>query len=111
VTSDGRHVVCHMGEAEATRSPRAGIVVIVERVRGLLPHKVPPLALKLCLGGLQVHLPSSQAVRLLLKVGHTATGTLVWRCEPTCLLGLKLTVDVVTHEWRVIVVNVVRVVP
>jgi hypothetical protein len=54
-----------------------GIVVIAERIRGSLPCKVLPLVLELCLGGLQVHLPSAQAVHLLLKVGHVAAGTLV----------------------------------
>jgi hypothetical protein len=52
-------------------------VVVIERVHVLLPRKVPPLAHELCLGGLQVHLPSVQAVLLLLKVGHAAIGTLV----------------------------------
>jgi hypothetical protein len=36
-----------------------GVVVIAERVCGLLPRKFLPLALELCLGSLQVHLPSS----------------------------------------------------
>jgi hypothetical protein len=36
-----------------------GVFVIAKRVCGLLPRKVLPLALELCLGGLQVHLPSS----------------------------------------------------
>jgi hypothetical protein len=82
VVGSGCHVVRHMGEAEAAGSPHAGIVIIAERVHILLPHKVLPLVLELCLGGLQVHLPSSQAVRLLLEVGHVAVGTLVRRCEP-----------------------------
>ena len=97
------------GEAEAARSPRVG-VIIVETVHGLLPHKVPPLALELCLGGLQVHLPSAQAVRLLLKVGHVTTRTLVRWHEPGCLLSKIITVDVVAHAWWVIIVNVVGVV-
>jgi hypothetical protein len=77
VASGGRHVVHRAGEVEAARSPRVGIVVIAERIRGSLPCKVLPLVLELCLGGLQVHLPSAQAVHLLLKVGHVAAGTLV----------------------------------
>jgi hypothetical protein len=47
-------------------------------VHDLLPRKVLPLALELCLGGLQVHLLSSQVVYLLMKVGHAAR-TLVQR--------------------------------
>jgi hypothetical protein len=47
-----------------------GIIIIAERVRGLLPRKVLPSALELCLGGLQVHLPSTQAVRLLLRLDY-----------------------------------------
>jgi hypothetical protein len=72
------HVVRRIGEAKATRSPRTGVVVAVERVHGLLLRKVPPLALS----GLQVHLLSSQVVRLPLKVGCAAMGTLVWWREP-----------------------------
>jgi hypothetical protein len=64
----GRHVVDRSGEAQGGRSPRAGVVVVDRRLRSLLPRKVLPLALKLWLGGLQVHLPNSQAIRLLLKV-------------------------------------------
>jgi hypothetical protein len=81
---DGRHVVRHIGEAEVARSARAS--VIVERVHGFLPRNVPSLALELYLGGLKVHLSSSQAVHLLLKVGHAVAGTLVQRCEPGRLL-------------------------
>jgi hypothetical protein len=42
-----------------------------------LPRKVLPLVLELYLGGLRFHLPSLQAMLLLLKVGRTAAGTLV----------------------------------
>jgi hypothetical protein len=66
--------------------------------------------LELCLGGLQVHLPSSEAIILLLKLGHMAAGTLVWRREPKRLLRQNLTVDVVADVWRGVVVNVIRVV-
>jgi hypothetical protein len=100
VASSSRRVVRRTGEAEAARSPCAGIIVIAERVRGLLPCKVLPLTLELCLGGLQVHLPSAQAVHLLLKVGRVATGTLVRWHEPGRLLRLNLAVDVVAHAQR-----------
>jgi hypothetical protein len=99
-----------VGKAEATRSPHVGIVIIVERMHCSLPCKVLPLVLELCLGGLLVHLPSAQAVRLLLKVGRTAVGTLVWWHEPRHLLRLNLTVDVVAHARRVVVVNVIGVI-
>jgi hypothetical protein len=69
------------------------IIIVAERVCGLLPCKVLPLALELCLGGLQVHLPSVQVVWLLLKVGHAAVGTLVQRREPRHLLRLNLIVE------------------
>ena len=65
------------GGSRGRWEPHAGVVVIIERVRGLLPCKVLPLALELCLGGPQVHLPGSQAVCILLKVGHAAMGTLL----------------------------------
>jgi hypothetical protein len=74
-----------------------GIVVIAKRVRGSLRRKVLPLALELCLGGLQVHLLSAQVVCLLLKVGHAAVGTLVRWCEPRHLFGKIVTIDVVAH--------------
>jgi hypothetical protein len=99
-----------MGEVEAARSPCAGIVVIAERVCGLLPCKVLPLAYEVCLGGLQVHLPSSQVVRLLLKVGHVPAGTLVRWHEPGCLLSKILAIDVVAHARQSVVVDVIRVV-
>jgi hypothetical protein len=51
-----------------------------------------------------------QVLRHLLKVGHAATGTLVWWRELGHLLKLNLTVHVVAHVWRVIVVDVVRVI-
>jgi hypothetical protein len=73
-------------------------------------YKVLPLTLELYLGGLQVHLSSVQAVRLLLKVGYATMGTLVWWCEPGCLLRLNLAIDVVAHARRIIVVNVVGVI-
>jgi hypothetical protein len=73
-------------------------------------YKVLPLTLELCLGGLQVHLSSAQAVRLLLKVGCAAVGTLVWWCEPGLLLRLNLVVDVVAHARRIVVVDVVGVI-
>ena len=76
----------------------------------MLPHKVLPLALELFLDGLQVHLPSLQMVRLLLKVGHVARGTLVQWHEPRCLLRLNLAVVVVAHAWWGIVVDVIRVI-
>ena len=79
-------------------------------LRGSVSHKPPPLGLELCLGGLQVHLPSMQVVCLLLKVGHVATGTLVRRHEPGLLLRLSLAVNVVAHVRRGVVVNVVGVV-
>ena len=97
-------------EAEATGSPRASVIVIAKRARGLLPHKVLHLVLELCLSGLQVHLPSSQAVRLLLKVGLMAMGTLVRRCELKCLLSKILAFDVVAQAQRGIVVDVIGVV-
>jgi hypothetical protein len=79
-----------VGEVEAIGSPHVGVVIIAERVHSLLPRKVLPLALELCLGDLQVHLPRVQAVRLLLKVGHVAVGTLVQQHEPMHLLRLNL---------------------
>jgi hypothetical protein len=97
MASGDRQVVCHAGEAEDTGSPRAGIVVVTERVCGFLLCKVLPLMLELCLGGLQVHLLSAQAVYLLLKVGHVAVGTLVRRHELGCLLRMNFIVDVVAH--------------
>jgi hypothetical protein len=102
-------VVRYVREAEAAGSPCASVIIIAERVHGLLPCKVPPLALELCLGGLHVHLPSAEAVHLL-KVGRAVAGTLVQWCEPRRLLRLNLTVDVVAHARRVVVVDVVRVV-
>jgi hypothetical protein len=87
-----------------------GIVVIAERVHGSLPRKVLPLALELCLGGLQVHLPSVQVVCLLLKVGHMAVGTLVQRCEHGRLYGKIIAIDVVAHAWPSVIVDVVRVI-
>jgi hypothetical protein len=68
------------------------------------------LALELYLSGLWVLLLSSQVIPFLLMVGHIATGTLVQRREPGCLLGENLTVDVVTHAWLGIVVDVIRVI-
>jgi hypothetical protein len=65
---------------------------------------------ELCLGGLQVYLPGSQAVRLLLKLGHTVARTLVWQCEPGFLLSKILTINVVRHVWWGIVINVIRVI-
>ena len=97
------------GKTNVARSPRAGVVVI-ERVQGLLWCKVLRLALELCLSGLQVHLLSMQVVRLLLKVGHTATGTLVQRHEPRRLLSKIVIVDVVAHVRWGIIVNVVGVI-
>jgi hypothetical protein len=44
--------VHHMGEAEAARSPRVGIIIVAERVCCLLSCKVLPLTLELCLDGL-----------------------------------------------------------
>ena len=85
-------------------------VVFVERVRGLLPHKVLPLALELCRGGFYVHLLSMQAVRLLLKVGRVAVGTLVQQHEPRCLLRLSLNINVVAHARWGVVVDVIRIV-
>ena len=108
--SGGHHVVCRTRKAKAAGSPRAGIVVITERVRGLLPRKVLPLVLELYLGGLHVHLPSAKVVCLLLKVGHVAMGTLVLWCEPRRLLSMIITVDVVAHAWRGAVVDIVGVV-
>jgi hypothetical protein len=51
----GRHVVRRKGKAEAARSPRAGVVIIVEGVHVSLPRQVLPLVLEFCLNGLQVH--------------------------------------------------------
>ena len=59
------------------------------------------------LGGFQVHLLSAQAIRLLLKVGHVAMGTLVRWCEPRHHLSKIIAVDVVAHVWWGLVVNVV----
>ena len=59
VANDSRHVVHWVGEAEATGSPCASVIVVMERVRGLLLCKVLSLVLELCLGGLQVYLLSS----------------------------------------------------
>jgi hypothetical protein len=67
--SSSCQIIHRTREAEATGGPCASVVIVTERVCGLLPLKVPPLALELCLSGLQVHLPRSKAVRLLLKVG------------------------------------------
>ena len=50
-------------------------------------------------------------VRLLLKVGCMATGTLVWRCEPRCLLDRILAIDVVAHAWWGVAIDVIGVVP
>jgi hypothetical protein len=66
-------------------------------MRGLLLRKVLPLTLELCLGGLQVYLPSVKVVHLLLKVGRAAVGTLVRRCVPERFLRLNFIVDVVAH--------------
>jgi len=110
VSSSGYHVVRHVGEAEAARSPRAGVVVVAETVHGLLPCKVLPLTLYLCLGGFLVHLQSMQAVCHLLKVGHMTTGTLVRRHEPERLLSNIVVVDMVAHARWGIVVNVIRVI-
>jgi hypothetical protein len=63
VAGGDRHVVRHAGKAEAAGSPRVGVVVVVERVRGLLSRK-ESLALEPCLSSLQVHLPSPQAILL-----------------------------------------------
>jgi hypothetical protein len=104
------HVVRRAREAKAARSPRAGIVVITKRARGFLLCKVLPLMLELCLGSLQVYLPSAQAVCLLRKVGHAAVGTLVRWHELGCLLRPNFTIDVVAHARRVIVVNVIGVI-
>ena len=68
------------------------------------------MALKLYLSGLQVHLSSSQAILLLLKVGRMAAGTLVRWHEPGRLLGKNLTVNVVTHAWQGVAVDVVEVI-
>jgi hypothetical protein len=68
------------------------------------------LVLELCLGGLQVHLPSSQAIHLLLKVVHVAVGTQVQQRELGCLIGGNLAVDVVSHARWAVVVDVVGVV-
>jgi hypothetical protein len=92
------------------KSSRRGIGVDTPTVRGLLPRKVLLLTLKLCLGSLQVHLPSAQVVRLLLKVGRAAAGTLVRRREPGRLLRLNLTVDVVANAQRGVVVDVIGVI-
>ena len=110
VAGDGRHVVRHTEQAEAARSPRAGIVIVAMRVRGLLPCKVPPLALELYLGGLHVHLPSPQAICLLLKVVRMATGTQVRWHDLRRLIGRNLTIDVVAHVGRGVAVDVVRVI-
>jgi hypothetical protein len=75
-----------------------------------LLRKVLPLALELYLSGLQVHLPTSQAVRLLLKVGRMAMGTLVWWHDPRSLLSKILAIDVVAHAWWGMVVDVVGVI-
>jgi hypothetical protein len=75
----------------------------------LLPCKVLPLALELCLCGLEVHLLSSQAIHLLLKVVRAAVGTQVRRHELRRLLGRNLAVDVVTHARWGITVDVVEV--
>ena len=76
----------------------------------MLSRKVLPLVLELCLGGKQVHLLSTQMVYLLLKVGHTTVGTLVWWHEPGHLVSKIVAVDVVAHARRVVVVNVVGVI-
>jgi hypothetical protein len=90
--------------------PRVDVIVVIERVHNLLPCKVLPLALELCLGSLQVHLSTLQAVRLLQKVGRAAAGTPVRWHEPGCLLSKTLVIDVVAHARRGIVVDVIRVV-
>ena len=69
-----------------------------------------PLALDLCLSGLEVHLLSSQVIRLLLKVVRMAMGTLVWWCDFEHLLNRILTVDVVAHVRWGIAVDVVGVI-
>ena len=76
----------------------------------MLSCKVLPLALELCHGGLQVHLPRTQMFRLLLKVGRVATGTLVRQCDPRCLLSKIVTVAMVAHARWGIIVDVVEVV-
>ena len=87
-----------------------GIVIVAKRVHDLLPYKVLPFALELYLSGLQVHLPSVQAVHLLLKVGHVDTRTLVlWR-EPEHLLSKIITINMVAHVRRGIGVDVVEVI-
>jgi hypothetical protein len=99
-----------MGKAEAAGSPHIGVVLIAKRVHGSLPCKDLPLALKLYLGGLQVHLLSLQVILLPLEVGRTATGTLVWWHEPRHLLDKNLTINVVAHAWRGAVINIIGVV-
>jgi hypothetical protein len=51
-TGDKHLVVGRLGEAQGAKSPRAGIVVVDRRLLSLLPHKVLPLVLELCLGSL-----------------------------------------------------------
>ena len=99
-----------MEKMHHARSPHAGVVIIDRGLHGLLPRKLLPLELELCLDNFQVHLPSLQASRLLPKVVRTATGTLVRRHEPERLLRQNLDIDVVAHAWRGLVVDVVGVV-
>jgi hypothetical protein len=65
------------GEAQGAGSPHTGVVVLARRLHDLLPCKVLPLVLDLCINGLQVHLSSLEASSLLPKVVRTAAGTLV----------------------------------
>jgi hypothetical protein len=58
-----------------------GVIIIAKGLHDLLPCKVLPLALKLCLGGLEVHLLSLQVFCLLVKVVRAAVGTQVRWCE------------------------------
>ena len=76
----------------------------------MLSRKVLPFMLELYLGGLQVHLPSLQAIRLLLKVVHAATGAQVWCRDLGHLIGGNLTIDGVAHVRQGVAVNVIGVI-
>ena len=76
----------------------------------MLPRKVLPLALELYLGGLVVHLSSMQVIHHLLKVVHASMGTQVRWHEFGCLIGGKLTINVVAHVRRGMAVDAIGVI-
>jgi hypothetical protein len=85
------------GEAQHAGSPHAGVVIVGSGLRHLLPRKLLPLVLELCLSGLQIHLLSLQASCLLTKVVRPVAGTLVRRHELRGVVNGVVAIDVGAH--------------